>query len=367
MAHVKKVVFPFELLALTLLIVACGGEESTGTSEATGTSSESEGNENGNSGEIVELAVTSYLGAEHGQFAEVLTPLFEEIEEATEGRVVGEFYPGGALGPPDALYDLAANGNADLALGNYGYTPGKFPLTGVFDLPFLGTNAVEGTEIMLETHKQFQDEFTEEHKEAKIGWVFKTDAYHVMTTDKEVTSLDDMEGLKIRTPSPAGDRILELAGATPVSMSMGDVYESMQRGVIDGALVPASVLENFQIKDVANYILKGDFYSQSFFAVMNKDSWNQISSEDQQAIQEILGENGEKAAMLSAEVYDAEGNHGWEVAEEAGIEVYELSDKEKAEWREVLEPMVEEWIEDMEQEGLPGQEVYDTVHELSQK
>lgn len=337
-------------------LVACGGSESTGGSPT----AEAEEDTPAPSGAVVDLSISSFMPGPHPQHTDLFEPFIEQVEEVTEGRVTGTMYPANALGESNAQYDLVVNGVADMSMALHGYTPGRFPLTGVTELPFMGGNAVESTEIFWNLHEQFP-EIAEEHDGTKVAWLFKNDPAQLLTVDKPIQSPEDLNGLRIRTPSPAANGILEAYGAIPVSMPMGDVYEAMQRGVVDGALAPASVITNFQLADVTGYITKGDFYTSSLFVVINPNTWSQIAEEDQVAIEELMGE---AMALKAGEIYDEDGEGGWNAAREGGIEIYEISDEELDTWKAPLEHLNEEWVEEMEAQGLPGQAIFDEAIRL---
>ncbi|MBP1971235.1 TRAP-type C4-dicarboxylate transport system substrate-binding protein [Virgibacillus natechei] len=338
-----------------LVLVACGG----GTEETEGSTEEASSEESSTSGEVIDLTVSSFMPGPHPQHKDVIEPFLERVEEATDGRVTGTMYPANALGESDAQYDLAVTGVADMSMTLHGYTPGEFPLSSVTELPFMGENAVDGTRIFWDLHEQFP-EIAEEHEGTKIAWIFKNDAAQLFSVDNPINNWEDLEGMRIRTPSPAGTELLEAYGAIPVSMPMGDVYEAMQRGVVDGALGPASTITNFQLGDVMNYITKGDFYTSSLMVVINESTWNRISPEDQEVIEELMDR---EMALLAGETYDKDGDGGWTAAEEAGIEINELSDEEIEEWAKPLESISEEWVEEMEGNDLPGQAIYEAAVE----
>ncbi len=342
-----------------LALTACGGsgtEEETGSSTVDNASAE----DPKSSGDVINLTVSSFMPGPHPQHTEVIEPFLERVAEATDGRVTGTMYPANALGESDAQYDLAVTGVADMSMTLHAYTPGEFPLSSVTELPFMGKNAEDGTRIFWALHEQFP-EIEEEHEGTKIAWIFKNDPAQIFTVDKPVKKWEDLEGLRIRTPSPAGTDLLEAYGAIPVQLPMGDVYEAMEKGLVDGALGPASVITNFQLGDVMKYITKGDFYTSSLMVVINENTWNQISPEDQEIIEELMGE---EMALLAGQTYDKDGDDGWAAAEESGIEVYELSDVEREEWAKPLESVANEWVEEMEGLGLPGKDIYEAVVEL---
>lgn len=349
------------IITLILLIAGCGSAEQVSNSHSDGTGSNTPNNENPQAS--IDLTVSSYLPAQHGQHDLVLQPFLDEVAQVTEGRVTGTLYPGDALGPAETAFDMAVTGTVDMALGNHGYTPGSFPLSSILNLPGFGSSSKHVAEIFWDLLAEYE-EIQQEYKDVKIGWFPIIDPYYIMTSKQKVKTLEDVQGLRVRTPSEQGSRLLELIGAVPVQMSMNDVYEGLMRGTIDGALVPASTIINFQLADVVKYITVGDFMTQSLFVVMNKNTWDKISPEDQKAIDALLGR---EMWIKAAEVYDQEGIEGLEMAKEKGVEIIELSEAERNKLRETLKPMVDEWIEDVEGLGYPGQEIYDRAMELREK
>lgn len=355
---VKTIVLASAMLVLALVLAACGGNQSSGGDSTP--ANDNGGSDTAPPAEVINLTISSFMPGPHPQHTDLFEPFIAAIEEATEGRVTGTMYPANALGEANAQYDLVVNGVADMAMALHGYTPGRFPLSGVTELPFMGANAVEGTKIFWGLYEAFP-EIEEEHAGTMVAWLFKNDSSQILTVDKPITSPEDLQGMRIRTPSPAASKMLESYGAIPVSMPMGDVYEAMQRGVVDGAQAPASVITNFQLGDVTNYITKGNFSTSSLFVVMNPDTWARILPEDQEAIQALMGE---LMAMKAAELYDIDGEEGWEAAIAAGIEIYEISESELDVWKAPLEPLYEAWVEEMEAQGLPGRAVYEEAVRL---
>ncbi len=116
--------------------------------------------------------------------------------------------------------------------------------------------------------------------------------------------------------------------------------------------------------DVVDYATVGNFYATTFYATMNENSWNSLGDDDQLAINELIGE---KMSMKAGALYDQAGKKAVEKAKEKGIEIYELSDEELVEWRALIDPTIEKWIDKLEKRGLPGQAIYDRAVELSAK
>jgi TRAP-type transport system periplasmic protein len=340
-------------LTVVLILAACSDNETSGSTDKDGGSNSSQA--------AIDLSISSFMPGPHPQHTELFEPFIKDIEDLTDGRVSGTMYAANALGEADAQFDLTVSGVADMAMALHSYTPGRFPATSVTELPFMGKNAEDGTRIFWSLYEKFPEVFDNEHEGTNIAWLFKNDPAQILTVDKPIHSPEDLEGLKIRTPSPAANGILESYAAIPVSMPMGEVYEAMQRGVVDGALAPTSVITNFQLGDVTGYITKGNFYTSSLFVVMNPTTWEQISPKDQEAIEGLMGE---KMAMEAGKLYDIDGEAGWTAAEEAGIEIYEIPDEEMDKWKKPLEPMYDKWLEDMDGNGIPAQEILDEAIRL---
>jgi len=159
---------------------------------------------------------------------------------------------------------------------------------------------------------------------------------------------------------------LEAMGATPVAMAQSEAYESLSKGVVQGNLGPVEVLQGWKQAEVTQYLTLTPFlYNTLFFITMNIDKWNAISPEDQQAIEKINEEYFEKVAMG---LWDKQNEAALKYAvEEHGMEVINLSPEEQAKWIDLVQPIQNEFVEKMDQQGLNGQEILDTVIELAEK
>src|SRR5690606_34511144 len=131
---------------------------------------------------------------------------------------------------------------------------------------------------------------------------------------------------------------LTALGATPVSMSMNETYEALEKGVVDGTIAPWEAIEGYSLVDVIDYATVGNFYMTTFFVTMNENSWNELGEENQAAIKELVGE---KMAAKAGTNFDEVGQRAIEKAKEKGVEIYELSDDEMAEWSTFINPTVE--------------------------
>ena len=143
-----------------------------------------------------------------------------------------------------------------------------------------------------------------------------------------------------------------------MSMPMGEVYDSLQKGVVDVALVPISEAKDYNLHEVIKYVTFGNFSVTPFFTVMNSDTFASFSEEDQQLIKEI---SGKEMVSVAAESAEAASEEGRKVAEENGVEIIELSGETLKKWEDTLQPVYDNWIENMEKEGYPGKEIFERM------
>lgn len=309
------------------------------------------------------LIVSHFQPGNHPIQTKIFNGLASDLHEQTDGRITMEFYPSNTLGDAGSQYDMAVTREADIALSVYGYSPGRFPLVTIMELPFLAESAEHASEILMTLYEEFP-EMQEEHADTYPLFLFSAEPAQIISKDFKIETPDDMKGLRVRSPSPMANKIIEALGATPISMPMGDVYESLERGVIDAAVVPFETLYNYSFHEVTNYITIGDFSATPFFSVMSQKTYDNFSEGDQQILDNLIGK---ELAKKAGSVYDVDGKIGLETAIESGAEVIELEGDALIPWQEALEPMVDEWIKERTEEGYPAQEIYDRAMELKEE
>ncbi|BAQ08585.1 TRAP system periplasmic protein [Bacillus sp. OxB-1] len=338
----------FTLLISAIVLSACGSNPDDGTNAEAGAV------------DSKELTVSHFLPSNHPIQNNILKVYLDELEEKTDGRITSEIYSAGALGDPGSQYDMAVTGTADVALSVHGFTPGRFPIVSVVELPFLVESAQESSDILWTLYEEFP-ELKEEHKDTTPLWLFTVDPAQLISAKKKIETPSDLKGLRVRTPSPLGNQIIEALGGTPVSMPMGEVYDSLQKGVVDAAMVPISEAKDYNLHEVVKYITIGNFSVTPFFSVMNTDIFNSFTEEDQKLIHEL---GGRHMVEVIGQTTRKTAEDGRKIAEENGVEIIELSGDNLAAWEEALTPISEKWVSDLEAKGLPGQKIFDRVQEL---
>ncbi|WP_017727558.1 TRAP transporter substrate-binding protein [Halalkalibacterium ligniniphilum] len=349
---------------LIVIVSACGGSTDSGASGESGSSTnDADSDATAAPADALEFSMGHMNSTEHVQDSMAMRPFSEEVAEATEGRVSFQLYPGGALGGPAETFDNIVTGIMDSGWGLQGYNTGKWEVHSVLQLPFLAEgNAAELSVVAQQLYEEFPV-IQAEYDDVKLMWVHAADPYAIVTKGKQVKSIEDVRGLRLRTPSVEGGKMIESWGATPVSMPAPEIYDAMQKGVIDGGVLPVAALADFNLFDVVDYVTIGNFNTALFYVVMNNSSWDRISAEDQAIIEEMIGL---PMAERAGAAFDTQREDAVETANEAGIEFFELDEAEREKFREAAQGVTDEWLEKMEAKGVDGQAILDRTIELMQ-
>ena len=285
----------------------------------------------------------------------------DEVKALTNGRVQITLYPGGALGGAKQQWDLAVGGIADISFFMPGYTPGRFPLTSVFDLPLIaGGNCTVNTAF---GQGVFEKYLEGEYKDAKMLFFFVSEPFTFHTSKKKIESMADMKGLKIRGAGAVQSAFIKELGGTPVTLPITEVYTSMEKGVLDGVLTAFTAMVAYKLYDVSKYSLKAGLTAAPMAVAMNKKTWNSLPPD----IQKILDNLRKKYAFECATAYDEDLQKSLDMAQSKGKVIYPLSKAELAKWEKKIEPLYDQWVEDMEAKGLPGKKLLKKVQKLSKK
>lgn len=181
----------------------------------------------------VTLKVHHFLGPNATAHVQLLTPWCDKVGKESGGRIKCQIYPAMQLGgTPPQLFDQARDGVADIVWTVPTYQAGRFTKSEVFELPHMIRTAEGGSRAFWEyLQKNSLDEF----KGVKVILAHVHDGALLHFASKQVKSLEDIKGLKVRSPTRIGAKWLGAIGAVPVQMPVPQVPEAISKGVVDGA------------------------------------------------------------------------------------------------------------------------------------
>jgi TRAP-type C4-dicarboxylate transport system substrate-binding protein len=273
----------------------------------------------------------------------------KEVEERTDGQVKVIYYPGQTLTQADQCYDGVVTGRSDIGMSCLLYTRGRFPLMDVINLPFGNPSGEFATAVFNEIYDKFKPE---ELADTKVMYLHAHGPGFIHTKGKAVHTMQDLKGLKIRTPGSVAEMVKQL-GATPASMPMPDLYQALQRGVVDGAVYPEETNEGWKMGEVIDYTIAcyPIAYSVGFFVVMNQDKWEQLPSD----VQKTIGEINKEWAAKHGRAWDKSDFQGIQFNLRQGNTMIGIGEDEAEKWREAIQPVFDTYIEKCEKKDVPGE------------
>jgi len=266
----------------------------------------------------------NFMAPTHPYVESTFAPFAKAVEDGTKGEIKVQLYNGGELGAgPAEQYSRAVDGVAEFSISLPGYTASTFPLTLVAELPGV-VDEKTGTETIWKNIDLFQPEY----KRVKLIGLWSSAENVFYSAKKPIRTVEDLKGMKIRVPSRNSGTLVEAWGGTPVSMPVSEVYNALQTGVIDAAMIDGTATKAFRLGEVANYVTVGMKTTNSpFFIVMNRDAWSDLTDE-QKAVVEDAGKqaslNGQAMQLRVA----ADGIDSFGAA--AGKEVIRLTAEQAA-------------------------------------
>ena len=302
--------------------------------------------------QAAELKLAHFTSPKHPMDRLVMRPWGEEVAKRSNGSLTVRIYPGGELGKgPVAQYKRAADGVADITFGLQGYSSPLFPRTLLVELPGLAPDAVAATKMMWKAIGAIQGEYTR----TKVLALWTNDKAVIMTRNKAVRTLDDVKGMKIRTPSKLQGDIIKALGATPVAMPVTRMYNALKTGVVDGLMVAPSVIRSFKIGEVAKYYTVGPFANTAFFLVMNRKAYDGLSAEHRKIVDET---SGEALSVKAAGIYKKAGAGSLAGEKKSGRgEVITLSDAEDKRFRKALNGVRAATVKALSGKGVDAEKI----------
>jgi len=296
-----------------------------------------------------------------------MKPWAEKVMADSGGKIKIELYPGMQLGgKPPALYDQIRDGVIDGGWALPAYTPGRFPETEAFELPFISTKSAENT-------SKAAWEYAQKHLTKRMGDVHLI-AVHVHgpgaihTKGDPIVKAADFAGKKLRGPSRAANNLLTAMGATPVGMPVPAFPEALSKGVVEGGVIPWEIVVPLKVHELADSHaeVSGDksMYNTFFIWAMNKDSYNNLSDE----LKKVIDANsGIETSAWAGRAMDIGDKAMKKIVSGTDNKIVMMSDEATAEIKAIADVQIADWVKAMDGNGLAGQAMLDDARALIEK
>ena len=292
-----------------------------------------------------ELKLSHWVPASH-PLQKPLEDWGAAVEKASGGTIKYKVFPAQQLGKAFDHYDMARDGIADIAYVNPGYQPGRFPIIGAGELPFLMSDAKGGSMALDAWYRKYAGK---EMKDVKfcLAFIHAPSSFHSRT--KKIVVPEDIKGMKVRPADATIANFVTQLGGTNVQSSAPEVRDIIERGVADAVTFPWGSLVLFGIDKVTKYHMDAPLYVTTFVFVMNKDKYDQMSERQKKAIDdncstEAAGRVGEPWGRFEDAGLD-------KVKAESGHEVYPLTAEQTALWKKASEPLIKTWADGVRRSG----------------
>ncbi|MDH4390696.1 MAG: TRAP transporter substrate-binding protein [Aquabacterium sp.] len=294
----------------------------------------------------------------------VIAPWCDKIAKESANKLKCQVFPAMSMGgTPPQLVDQVKDGVADLVITLPGYTAGRFPALEVFELPFMTNSAETGARAAWDYLQKYA---LKEFPGTKILAIWVHDEGYVHTREKQVKTLADFKGLKMRAPTRQTNKLLAALGASPVGMPLPAVVDAVSKGTIDGFLLPWEVMPSLKLHEMVKFHSETDpsrpaLYSAVFVFAMNQAKYDSLPAD----LKSVIDANaGAVYSQAIGKIWDGSQTAGRKAALDRGNTFTMIPASELDNWVKVAAPLYEDFTADMDKKGLPGKQMLQDARDL---
>ncbi|MEX2642048.1 MAG: TRAP transporter substrate-binding protein DctP [Acetobacterales bacterium] len=297
----------------------------------------------------------------------------DRIQDATDGRVKIRHVPGGALLKAEGTLEGVRKGVADAGAVTLVYHIGELPissaLAGSFDVVY--GNMLDLPGVIAITRKLYEEfpEFQAEYEALGVKpLVFVPAGQYSMIGTAKIASVDDFKDKKIRAFGSSLPKFIESVGGVPMAVAFGEMYTSLQTGVIDSvitnptAMIPAGLHEVSKFAVTTGPGLGTSMAGATIAYTIRLQSWNKIPEKDQRLIERVSATMEPIGAHVMTEGTAAT----YRGLKEKGVEVLHLSSDDVDRIAKMAPDFFAEEEKRLNGRGLPGTRIFARYRELAE-
>ncbi|MFM8610347.1 MAG: TRAP transporter substrate-binding protein [Burkholderiaceae bacterium] len=291
----------------------------------------------------------------------------DKVEKESNGRIKFEGYPAMQLGgTPVQLYDQAKDGVVDIVWTLPGNTAGRVPRIEVFELPFMMNNAEATSKAYWEyVQTVAPDEFKDTHVLALH--VHGPGMFH--TVDKQIKTVSDLRGLKLRAPTRQVTKLVGSLGATPVGMPLPQIPDALSKGTINGCVIPWEVVPSVKVHELTKF--HSEFpanapalYTTTFVMAMNKAKYESLPAD----LKKVIDNNsGMATSGWLGKTQQSNDVSSRKLVADRGNTIYQVTPADAAEFVKRSSQIDDEWVADMNKRNFDGKKLLETAKALIAK
>jgi len=269
-------------------------------------------------------------------------PWTEEVNRDSDGTLEIKVFAGPTLGNYGNIYERLLSGVTEIAWGIIGPISSQFPKTNVVTLPFESRDGREAAVALWRLYERGL--IAEEWDKVKLLdlSVFPNVLLH--SRGRQIKTLADMKGLKVSAEGRYVGLSVQRLGGAPVTMPVTQLYQSIDRGLIDVIAIAWPAIVTFKLNEVTSYHLEIPLANDDGFVAMNKAAYAGLPAKARAAIDKHSGEVFVKRMVGIIEGMTARGRDIVKTSKDHTVAV--LDPAEEARWRQALAPVTAQWVKD---------------------
>lgn len=267
-----------------------------------------------------------------------VAPWIDEVEKASGGTLQIKLYTGPTLGTLRNIYERTLAGVSQISFSTFGAFAAQFPRTQVASLPFLTRNTVDLSVALWRLYAS--GVLAPEYQKVRLLALFSF-PNAVLHTNKPITTLADLNGMKIAVSSHTMGEVMNTFGASPVTLTPNELYLGINRGVVEGAVTSLGAAKVFKLDEITTYHLEAPLGAAPGFVFMNEASYAALPAKAKHAIDEFSGASFSKKLGIAND-FEQRKEISFLKAK-PGQHLSELTAAQYAIWKARIQPIIEAW------------------------
>jgi len=307
------------------------------------------------SAEAASEAQFNWIMSTWGSLKHPLQPVYERmakaIEERSAGKIKVKYYPAASFGPAKEHFDMVATGTVQLAQISTSYTPGRFPLDMVSQSGLWYGDVKKSTIMFTKQYEEVPLLKQEAEKNGVKCMLAAAIVPYYLFTNRPVKTLDDLKGMRIRCTG-GQCAVIRSIGASGVSIEATEMYEAIQRKVIEGAVSDSTMGWSWRIHEAAKYVLDipgSTLATGKFSLYIGLKAYNSLPKDLRNVIDSVSNDS----ISWAQEVMDKSRDSCTEQMKQAGAKFFVVPAEQRGMWRARIANGQDLLIKENESKGIP--------------
>lgn len=311
-------------------------------------------------GPPIKLRLSHHAPETHPIMANVFIPWTEQVRQVSKGKLIIERFMGATLHGARDGFKAIANDITDITAGYTVWQPQSFDLEHAMMLPFAFNDEFVAVAVGYELYpKYFKGEY--EKMGVVLGSYLTTTANDLISR-RPVTKVSDLKGMKVIADGQKAE-MMKLLGAVPINMPTPELYSAFQRGVADAIMQTTADMINWKTYEIGKHHLEFNLGHVTLPHALNVKTFQSLPPDLRKVLYTML----QLLAWENAAHYQWSTVEAFAMLRTSGIALNAIDDKEKANWREKLEPMWNDFIQKNVEKGLKAKECIEAMREANKK